>query len=636
MATPAYAEEVADDLDAMLELDLSDLTVVSVASKKEESTYDAPSVVSVVTKEDIRRYGSRNLIDVLNRMPSFQFTNGQFFQNISFQVRGQSNQHYSNRMLFLINGRPFRDSFSGGFSMPFFKGFPVSTIERIEVIRGPGSVLYGSNAFAAVINVVTRKTKDGESENSVAATYGTEFSRAAEGTMYRSGPEWNVMAAVRASAQEGPDTRITSELATTGKFGQEGHDNSFTTSAKFGNLSLNAFHGREEHDGLFRTFTTDERDTTRTFFDVGYTHEINDDWQVTGNVTHNRMDTTISNVLSGIPEISKTDDTIAELNVRGDVAENWSVMFGGTHEYQHGLLHNTPEFSTRWYSAYGQAEYTPLENLKLVAGVQMNKPGAIQEDFSPRGGAIYHLNKNWGGKLLYGQAFRSGYAAETALIIPGILRGNPNLKPEKTATTEAQIFYHDDKTDATLTAYHSRVTNVIGRGPAVPGPGLTALNTGKVEFRGVEFEGKHRIGGGWETQGSIMWQENEDGTGVTDVTLSPNLMAKLGVSYSSPKGYTFGLFDSYFGDPTQVNKFNAAAAQVNKAADNYHLVSFNAEFDVDKLIAMGNTVPDMTFIVFADNLLGKDIYYPEYNRRNTNSFPVFLGRSVYGTLRVGF
>jgi outer membrane receptor for ferrienterochelin and colicins len=633
-AAPAFAES-GEDIDKLLKMDIKQLAVISVASKKEESPYDAPSIVSVVTKDEISRYGARNLIDILDRIPSFQYTSGLFFQDNSFSARGQSTQHYANRMLFLINGRPFRDSFSGAFSTPLYTEFPVSTIERLEIIRGPGSVLYGSGAFSAVVNIVTRKA-EGAGDMSAAATYGTHDYRDTELTAARSGPGWNATGAVRATDQHGWNTEITSELGTTGSFGKDENGHSFFGSAQFGNLSINAFQAKEVNDGLFRSFPTDRRDAGRVFFDVGYAYDVGERWQVAGNMTHNRLEFDTDDHLAGFRQYNSSADTLLELSARGKLNDRWNVLFGATHEFQEGTGFNTQLYNTQWRSMYGQVEYTPSRRLKLVAGLQMNGAGSIQEDFSPRGGAIYHFNDSWGSKLLYGQAFRSGYALETYLNIPGVIRSNAALKPEKVATTEAQLFYHDAGREGALTAYHSRSTNTIQRGPAVPGPGLTYLNGGKVEFHGVECEGKTRLGQDWEAQGSLLWQENEDGAGLDNVTYSPNWMAKAGISYRPPQaGYSVGLFDSYFSDPTPIRAFNPAVLEANPQPGSYHLVTLNAEFDLDKLIP-GHLVPVATFTVFADNLLNENIYYPEYNRRNVNSLPVSLGRSIYGTLRIGF
>ena len=139
-----------------MSLDIS----VGIASKKEERVLDAPGIITVVTKEEIKSYGGNSLVDVLNRLPSVQLTWSDVFRDNVPGVRGQIATQYDNRMLLLLNGRPMRESMTGGFHYDILRSFPLEAIERIEFIRGPGSVLYGSSAFMGVINIVTKKPKD--------------------------------------------------------------------------------------------------------------------------------------------------------------------------------------------------------------------------------------------------------------------------------------------------------------------------------------------------------------------------------------------------------------------------------------------------------------------------------------------
>jgi len=76
-----------------------------------------------------------------------------------------------NHVLILINGRPARENIFGGLNNSIYKTFPVSQISRIEIVRGPGSVLYGTNAYAGVINIITREYEKPEGE--VSLEYGS-------------------------------------------------------------------------------------------------------------------------------------------------------------------------------------------------------------------------------------------------------------------------------------------------------------------------------------------------------------------------------------------------------------------------------------------------------------------------------
>jgi iron complex outermembrane receptor protein len=136
-----------------------DVTTVTGASKYQQELTDAPASISIITADDIRKAGYRNLAEALNSVRSFHITYVRSFHNIG--VRGFSPLGDSNtRILLMVDGYRLNDGLYE--SSPLGDDFPVDMdlIDRIEVIRGPGSSLYGTNAFLAVVNVITRNGKD--------------------------------------------------------------------------------------------------------------------------------------------------------------------------------------------------------------------------------------------------------------------------------------------------------------------------------------------------------------------------------------------------------------------------------------------------------------------------------------------
>lgn len=142
------------DITTLSMQDLLNVDVVSTASKFPQEVRETPASVTVITKEDIHRYGHRTLSDALGSVRGFYTT---YDRNYSYLgLRGVSRPgDYNTRFLLLLDGNRMND---GIYDMaPIGTDFPidVSLIERIEVIRGPGSSLYGTSAFFAVVNVVT-------------------------------------------------------------------------------------------------------------------------------------------------------------------------------------------------------------------------------------------------------------------------------------------------------------------------------------------------------------------------------------------------------------------------------------------------------------------------------------------------
>jgi len=160
------------------------------ASKHEQKLADAPAAVTLVAAEDIKEYGYRTLGDLLRGVRGFYVTSDSDYNYVG--VRGLNRPgDYGGRVLINIDGHRLNEPvFDSSFSSTEFL-LDMDLVERVEVIRGPGSSLYGNNAFFTVINVVTRRGRDiGGFETSTSAasrdsytgriTYGNRFTNGVE------------------------------------------------------------------------------------------------------------------------------------------------------------------------------------------------------------------------------------------------------------------------------------------------------------------------------------------------------------------------------------------------------------------------------------------------------------------------
>lgn len=134
--------------------------VVSGASKSAERSSDAPAVVSVVTAEDIRRYGLRSLNEVINYAALGMVTTNPL-HSVEIGARGVLlNGDYGNHVLLLVDGHAVNEVWNGTAYYERGAGIPFELIDHVEFILGPGSVLYGSQAMLGVINVVTKSARN--------------------------------------------------------------------------------------------------------------------------------------------------------------------------------------------------------------------------------------------------------------------------------------------------------------------------------------------------------------------------------------------------------------------------------------------------------------------------------------------
>lgn len=148
LATGIWAQEhPSESLDELLN------TKVEIATRRTQRVDEAPSIVSVVTRSEIERYGWRELGDILRALPGFDFANDGA-KLIGLAERGI--WAHEGKALLMINGQTVSPLHNG--NIGYYGAYPAELIERVEVIRGPGSAVYGQFAGAAVINMHTRST----------------------------------------------------------------------------------------------------------------------------------------------------------------------------------------------------------------------------------------------------------------------------------------------------------------------------------------------------------------------------------------------------------------------------------------------------------------------------------------------
>lgn len=128
---------------------------VTIATKSSQKVTQSPSVISVITSEEIKAMGLRELEEVLKNIPGIGFTQTRIGTK-PFELRGVSDIRQGGRLLIMVDGTPINGVMHG--SAVFYGAtYNLDQVERIEVIRGPGSALYGRNAFSGVVNIITKK-----------------------------------------------------------------------------------------------------------------------------------------------------------------------------------------------------------------------------------------------------------------------------------------------------------------------------------------------------------------------------------------------------------------------------------------------------------------------------------------------
>lgn len=625
---PVYATEQSSDesINKLMSLELEELLTISVASKREETIVSAPGIISIITSKDIQNYGANDLRDLLQRLPNTYGINTGLFRDSTTSIRGQSPGALDNHVLILLNGRPVRDDFNGTIAAPVYRNMPLEIIDKIEVIRGPGSVLYGTNAFAGAINIVTKKPSE-KMEGSVTGGYGSFNTTSASAAVSQKVEGVDLAFAGKYLNSDGWPFNLTDEAGVYSSKDYTKKNYGYFGQGSYKGLTMTGFSGRDNEiilPGLPVVWSSPNitSDWERNFFDGQYEHDLAYGWKGKFNFTLNNTNGNSQGRLRNF------NSFLFEPSISGVLFDKVNTVAGFTYEKQDGsLITENVSYSSDRYSAYLQSDYSPLSFLKLIAGVQVNKQQDLDYNFSPRGGAIFTLNSNTGVKLLYGEAYRSAAAVEQLTTLVSV--GNPGLKPEKNATFDAQLFYSTPKLYSALTYYKTHQTDTI---VAIPDPlGVRQVNRGTIDYQGIELEAKASITQHLDLTGSISKQFNKDNTGNTDIGRVPEIMVKTGMVYTWEKGYTLGLFNSYFSDAEGL----PGSRPVNPLADSYNFLTANASIKLRK--ATGLDIPDLTLNLYGDNLLNNNsVYFPEVGRGVINTIPIWSGRAFYGSIKFQF
>ncbi|MDH7599065.1 MAG: TonB-dependent receptor [Sedimentisphaerales bacterium] len=630
-----HAAETVCRTENLLEMDLEALlnVEISVASKKQEAQIEAPGVVVVVPHEEFKVYGDRNLHQLLQRQPSVYTRGSYMYPNNIAAFRGDMPTHLDLHNLILINGRPIRESGFGGINFPAYMAFPLNSLDSVELIRGPGSVLYGTNAFTGVINLRYRVPDHNELVTQlVTGSYGYRQLDITAGG--RSGQLGYVMG-LRAGGQDGYDYSLTDEK---GAWGTHADDNSYISG------SLHLEYGRLTFDFFGVDLTTfhlgplpwwslpyHRFSVNKLFANVCYWLPLEDRTRLEFNLTYNLHENAFANVTRTVG--LNSSDVLGEVTLFAKPMDRMDLVLGFLQEYRtnykpkEGYYQSIPPYCQRPSSAYAQADYVIARPVKITVGTQWNRSAQGYEDFVSRGGLVLTPFKRWGAKLLVGEAFRAPFAIETDLYDIPILVGNNKLRPEQVRTYDVQVFYDDEKTFAAITYFNSTINGLIIRDTSVNPASFK--NGGEQQFEGLEFELKRFLTPHWHILGSAMYQDSRQTTDLNPST-SPHFMFKLGSAYTWSWG-TAVVFYSHFSKPPRL----PTEVVVNPEPDALNLLSFNLQLDPYNWLGCKKGRVLMTIKV--ENALDQDIWVPEFNRAgHPNSLPDGPGVTAYAGLTLRY
>ena len=546
---------------SMEELMNVEVDTVYGASKFQQKVTEAPSSITIITADEIAKYGYRTFSDLLQSVPGFYVTNDRNYSYVG--VDGISRPtDYSTHLLLLIDGHRVNDSVYNAAYVGTEAILDIDLIERAEIIRGPGSSLYGANAFLGVINIITKRGSDlkGMEVSAEAGSLQTYRERATYGQRYASGLEMLLSGTFYDSkGNRQLDFPAFNSPATNNGMAQDVDADRFSSgflSASYRDFTLRAgYVSREKHipTASFGTVFNDRRTETtdaRAYSDVQYHHTFGNKWEVSARGAYDWYEYDGIFIYdysgAGVPPYTANNDYEREtwwafdFSVSRRLAERHHLTLGteetfntkqvlGNFDQAPYFLYLSDRRSSTQSAVYLQDEFTLRKNLLLSAGVRYDRYSTFGSTVNPRLGLIFSPRENTDVKILYGQAFRAPddyqlyYSDPSAGIEP-----SPHLRPETIKTTELVLEkYFWQHASLSASGFYNRMDHLISQA-IDPANGLIHYaNLDAVRGRGLELQLTAKPPSGWEGRLSYTLQESHGLLDREPLTNSPRHLAKL-------------------------------------------------------------------------------------------------------------
>jgi len=552
---------------AIAQLPLEQLMQIEVttASRYTQTALEAPAVVSVVTAEDIRLFGYRTLADVLAGMRGLYVSYDRSYHYLG--TRGFATPgDYNTRVLLLVNGVRFNDNLYD--QAPIGTDFPLDLdlVERVEFVPGPGSAVYGANAFFGVVNVITRDGRQmaGPQVSLEAGSHGSSKGRFSLGTVDAQGGDW--LFAVTRSNRRGADQyygAFDAPQSNDGVAQRLDFDRStqLFASMRRDGLALTLAHGERTKGTPTAAFAQAFNDPRSRFIDSStrvaaeLTRQLQPSLAFTARVHAGRYRFDGDYVYDYPPLTVNRDIGVGQW-LGGDL--QWVSTAVARHKLAWGVEYRRDtrieQFnfdidpaaqyldSRRSGSAVGlyvQDEFAVAPSLTLHTGLRWGRQSGGAGSFHPRLGLVYWWDPATAIKLLHGTAYRppNGYERDYIVDLPGGIVSTNALRSEKVHTTELAI-EHAPAGGARmlLTAFRSKASGLVTLGDAGVPDRLMFSNAQGVQVHGIEAELEQRWQSGARLRVAYGWQRARDAASAQPLTNSPRQLLKLQWSDLLPLG----------------------------------------------------------------------------------------------------
>ncbi len=547
MSRTADAQGTTNDLtlDSLLN------TRVSTAAKYGQTIAQAPAAVTIISAADIARHGWRDLSDVFATVRGLYTSNDRNYPYLG--VRGFSRpSDYNNRILLLVDGHRINDEMYGSATVGSDLAVDLGMLERIEIVRGPGSALYGTNAMLATVNLITRSVQQSDP---IRATFGVGSAGERRGSLRLAGRHEGsrlegtltaFMADREGFAFDFPEFAATPSKGRTRTTDAE-HRYQVLGNLRRGGFSLTTYTNWRDKGiptGAFDVVFDDARSHTldvNQYVEAKYSSDVAASTQFTARAAFDRYWYHGGHAYStGLQrERAETNAWSAEALVRRDLSSDNRLIAGLEYRNVPSARFESFDGNTLLFrrdggfrvgSLYLQDEQQLVGGLRLLVGMRRDEYSQDIGYTTPRVALLWTPRPSTTLKLMYGEAFRAPSESESELFQVGY-KPNMGLRPERLHTIEADLHQRlNDEWMVMLSTYSFDITDLID--PVLDPTDSLSMprNLGHAKSFGAEMELSGRLTSGLSAYLNAAIGHTRDVATDTRLSNSPEWSLKAGAS----------------------------------------------------------------------------------------------------------
>jgi len=592
---------------------------IVTASQTAHSQLSVPASASVITRAELEKMPVYDLADAVKRLPGVHINTSSAYGRKEIKIRGMDSDY----TLLLVNGRRInsRDALTSNYANDFdLSSIPMAAVERIEVIRGPMSSLYGADALGGVVNVILRQPTN-STEAGVAYSYehptkGDNGDRHIS-SGYLSGALIDdkllgnlIVESTDQAAWQTDKLSLKGTDATEKRQGANVLGSLSWLLDEQQSIDLDFSHRKDERKARWNNagapapLVTNEQKMDRTTF--GLSH--NGNW-----------DSFNSRVRYYYEKVDLTDDSQIMTTLRGRVGEveqNNHTIDGqisttlGSHLLTAGselrrttLEHNQnlgKETEVDQKAVYLQDEFS-LGALDITLAGRWDDHEVFGGAFSPRLYGIYNLTDNWVLKGGVGKAFKAPDITQSdenysVLACRGMCQivGNPDLKPETSVSYELGTLYQEERLQAGIMFFNNEIEDMIvsdsWRPPLYRPRVMTYTNVSKARIQGYELQGSYAFTDAVTARANYTYSDAENRDTGNELNYSPKHVGNIGLEWQALPKLGLNLDYQYTGSQMLVIPNKASSVE----SDAYHTVSLGTKFQATKELALKAGVNNLT------------------------------------------